>query len=120
MIRHLTVAVVLALLLTTAVAAQDRTAAAPPRADAVATDATPQVPDAVKSAIATLQMRAGGLADARAVLQKELDAVLAELTRNAQAAQQACAATGYELTDRLVCVKKSDAKTNDASKSPPK
>jgi len=54
-----------------------------------------------------LSTRAGGLEDSKAVLQKELDAVVAEINRTV-ARVQAAAPAGYELGPNLTYVKKAD------------
>jgi hypothetical protein len=63
---------------------------APKAAAAAKADAPPQVAPEAKDALDRLNTRAQGLVDARAVLQKELDAVIADFSRvMQQLAQQA-------------------------------
>jgi len=59
------------------------------------TKAVPQVPDDAKNQYATLQIRGAGLADAMALLQKELDSVNAERARLVQ--RLAAAQPDYDL-----------------------
>lgn len=75
----------------------------------------PQVPDDAKRAIGTLQLRIAGLSEAQAVLQKEIDAAVAEFQRELQRAQAACGA-GHELSPQLACVKKPEPKKDQPKK----
>lgn len=84
-------------------------------ADAKAPLISKDVRDAVTEASARVQ----ALTYARQVLQKELDAETADLTRAAQQAAAQCAATpGYELGASLVCVPKTE-KGKDAPGTKP-
>lgn len=71
---------------------------------AKATDA-PAIPEDAKKALVLLQKRAEGLEDAKALLQKEIDAITADFNR-VIARLQAAAPAGYELGPNLTYVKK--------------
>ena len=70
----------------------------------------PQIPDRVRQLGISLQIRAAGLEDAKAVLQREQDAVIAELQRQISAAQQACGVDYDVTTPTMTCTKKTKAK----------
>lgn len=74
--------------------------------------AVPQVSDDAKRAIDALQRRAAGLAEAMAVLQKELDSVTADFSRLVQRLQ----VPEYELRPDLTYAKKAPADKKDPPK----
>jgi hypothetical protein len=86
----------------------------PPETPAAET-AVPQVPDEARNLYATLQVKRSGLADAMALLQKELDSVNAEQVRLIQ--RLAAAHPDFDLVQPSTLVvaytpkKKVDAKT---------
>lgn len=87
------------------------------KAPAAVQTTAPQVPDETKRAIGTLQLRIAGLSEAQAVLQKEIDAAVAEFQRALQRAQAACGAD-HELSPQLACVKKAEPPKKDEPKKP--
>lgn len=77
--------------------------------------AVPQVPDDAKSQYATLQVRGAGLADAMALLQKELDSVNADRARLIQ--RLAAAHPDFDLVPAgALAVTYVPKKTDDATK----
>jgi hypothetical protein len=79
------------------------------------TPAVPQVPDEARNLYATLQVKRSGLADAMALLQKELDSVNAEQVRLLQ--RLAAAHPDFDLVQSGTLVVAYTPKKKDESKT---
>lgn len=96
------------------VSAQEAPTKTPSAQEAVA----PTLPASVPQAFMELQVQFIGLSRAQAVLQKEADAIAAQLQRTLDQARAVCAAVpGYELAmaPAMTCAKKKPAPKKDGS-----